>query len=133
MSSTSTLIEEGWSISSGYELFRNYKSNELEKNYSTSNQILLTGYIFSHDCQEFLNQNRELVLAIPEITNLVNTTLNEAIVPSFEIIEDYEDSSDVRRLSITFKIQNKPYEDILQVWDTVSNDVYQKIDAATKV
>src|SRR5919198_612042 len=130
MSSTDTLIEPGNSISSDYQLIPDYKKTEMEKIFSISNQILLTGYNLSHECQEFLNQNQELALAVPEITNLVNNALNDSIVPSLEIIEDYEETSDVKRLSITFKIPNKPYEDILKMWDAASTNVYQNIDAA---
>lgn len=91
----------------------------------TSN-TMLSGYEFDSEVQEFLDRNFDVLTFIPDIVEKVNTVLPKQSLPSFEIIED-EEIPDDERLGITFKIQDKPYDEILKIWDNVSSKVYENL------
>lgn len=88
--------------------------------------VLSGGYKFDNKVQEFLDKNFDVLTYIPDIVEKVNTVLPKESSPSFEVIED-EEIPDDERLGITFKIQDKPYDEILKMWDKVSNKAYENL------
>jgi hypothetical protein len=125
MSVTDTLPVET-RFSSNYELIGIKKESTLDVMYKLSNQMLLTGYTFDDESQQFLNENQDVGFAIPQITNLVNSVLRTEIIPVLEVVRD-EESFNVRRLSIVFNVAGKSYQEILRIWDNVSKEVYSNI------
>jgi hypothetical protein len=56
--------------------------------YRISNEILLTGYDITKECQEFLDDNPDIPLEIPRIYETTNQVIGTEIKPVFEIIRD---------------------------------------------
>jgi len=107
----------------------NQVSTETRRPYNVT-KVSITGLIIDHQGEEFLNQNMDVVLAIPEIISAVNKTIGYDMIPTLEIIED-EESANVRRLAFVFTIKDKKYEEILNMWDVVSKNVYEKLNDVT--
>jgi hypothetical protein len=95
-----------------------------------SNQILLTGYYIEKDCQEFLNDNLDIPFEIPRINEIANQVTGTELNPVFEIITD-EESLELKRLAIIFKIKGYSYDQILRIWDNVSEKVYAGLNTIT--
>lgn len=91
------------------------------------NVVLLSSYKFDNEVQKYLSKNSDVLLSITDIIEKVNSVLPKPSMPEFEVIED-EEILDDRRLGIIFKIQDKPYEDILKMWNDVSSKAYQNVN-----
>ncbi|MFY3741239.1 MAG: hypothetical protein HMLIMOIP_001693 [Candidatus Nitrosomirales archaeon] len=103
--------------------------NTAENSYNVVSTMLVTLNVNEQEAL-FLSKNQDVVLALPEIISTVCKTLGYEIFPKLEIMED-EESLDVRRLAFIFDVKAKSYEEVLEIWDDVSKEVYKSLNNTT--
>src|SRR5690348_16991518 len=101
--------------------------NEFQK---LSLKLHLTGFQFDEPTSEFLDLNIGVALKIPEMVSQVNSIIGYELSPQFELVND-EETGEVNGMVIRYKIKNKTYEEILDLWDKVSEEVCKNLDIET--
>ncbi|MHB8601939.1 MAG: hypothetical protein ACYC6W_09285 [Nitrosotalea sp.] len=95
-----------------------------------TSKLLLTGFHFDVPTSEFLDLNFDVAYKIPEMTNKINDIIGYEIKPQFELIND-EETGEVSSMVFSYNIKNKTYEEILDLWDKISEEVYKDLDIET--
>lgn len=90
----------------------------------------LTGFQFDTPISEFLDLNFDVALKLPEIVNQVNSITGLELSPRFELVND-EETGEVSGVVFQYTIPNKTYEEILDLWDKVSEEVCKNLDIDT--
>ena len=100
----------------------------IERFYAIAVNTDLLGFTINEkQLHEFLSRNMDVFLTIPDMVRKVTDVIGNYVIPDLEIIND-EEIHDQDRLAMIFKIKNKSYEEILNMWDSVSKKAYKNID-----
>ena len=97
---------------------------------SKPTNLSITNFSLDYNVENFLSENIDVALMIPNILSIVQETIQRHAVFSLKIIED-EELDDAKHLALIFKIKNESYENILKIWDEVLENVYSKLDIQT--
>jgi len=91
----------------------------------------LLGYLINKEqVHTFLSKNIDVFLIIPDVVQRANEVIGSKIVPDLEIIND-DEIPEQDRLALMFKIKNKSYQEILDMWNVVSKKAYENLDIST--